>query len=190
MHMVIASEEISLRNTLKDILQREGNIIIGEANDGLSALKMVRSLQPDFVILDYKLSVMDGLALAQIIDDDKLAPVLVLVDFAHKDIVSKAREGRGFGYLLKPVNEMVLIPAVDFTNDHFRQIINLQKEITGLKESIESRKAVERAKGILMKERRISEEEAFKFLQKQSMNKRKSLKEIAEAIILAKELVE
>lgn len=189
MRMVIASEDNTLRNYIKEIMQREGNVIVGEAKDGLGALKIIRTIQPEFVILDYKLPVMDGLAVAQILDDDKISPVLLLVDYPQKDMVSKAREGRRFAYVMKPVTESVLIPAVEFTNDQFHQIVYLQKEIMGLKDTIETRKIVERAKGIIMKDRGVSEEEAFRFIQKQSMNKRKSIKQIADAIVLAKEMV-
>lgn len=189
MRMVVACEENSLKNSIKDIVQRAGNTIIGEAADGLGALKLIRSIQPDFVILDYNLSIMDGLALARIIDEDKLAPVILLVDYFQREIVSKAREGRGFGYVLKPINEGILLPAIEFTNDHFHQVIDLQKEISGLRDTIEARKLIEKAKGILMKDKGLTEEEAFRWLQKQSMNRRKTIKQIADAIIMAKDMV-
>lgn len=187
LRIIIAIGEQGQRNNVKEILTRSSYIIVGESSDGLTALKQIRSLQPDFVILDYNLPTMDGAAIAEIIEEDKIAPYIILVDQKERRGVSKIQGGKTMTYAIKPVNEMNLLPAVEIAIEHYNQVAKLQKEISDLKNTLETRKAVEKAKGILMKTLNISEQEAFKRIQKQSMNKRVSVKSIAEAIILADE---
>lgn len=187
LRVIIAIGDQGQRHTVKDILNRNSYIIVGESGDGLTALKQIRSLQPDLVVLDYNLPVMDGLAIADILEEDRIAPYVVVVDYKERQGISKLRDGKTLTYLIKPVNEMNLLPAVEIAVDHYDKVIRLQKEISDLKNTLETRKLVEKAKGILMKTLGITEQEAFKRIQKQSMNKRVSIKSIAEAIILADE---
>jgi two-component system, response regulator PdtaR len=187
LRVFVAVTEQAQRNAVKEILTRNSYIIVGESNDGMTALKMIRSLQPDLVIIDANLPIMDGFAIADILEEDKIAPFVMLVDYKSWQGLSKVKEGRAITYIIMPVNEMNLIPAVDVAVDHFTRVVGLQKEIADLKNTLETRKLVEKAKGILMKSLGITEQEAFKRIQKQSMNKRVSIKSIAEAVILADE---
>ncbi|MBC7323741.1 MAG: ANTAR domain-containing protein, partial [Moorella sp. (in: Bacteria)] len=165
-----------------------GYWVIGEAGDGLSALKLIRSRQPDLLIIAAELPGMDGLEVARIVHEDKLAPVIVLAGAQGPGLLEKARDARVAALLLKPVEEASLLPAIEIALANYQEIIRLEKQIKELKETLETRKLVERAKGILMETLGISEAEAFRRIQKQSMNKRVSMRQVAEAIILAQSL--
>jgi len=162
--------------------------VIGEAGDGLSALKLIRSRQPDLLIIAAELPGMDGLEVARIVHEDKLAPVIVLAAAQTPGLLEKAKDARVAALLIKPVEEASLLPAIEISLANYQEIIKLEKQIKELRETLETRKLVERAKGILMETLGLSEAEAFRRIQKQSMNKRLSMRQVAEAIILAQSL--
>ncbi len=186
--VVIADSDIQARKSLKAILSQAGHVVVGEAEDGLAALKLVRTRQPDLVILDAKLAIMDGAEYAYIIEDDGLAPVILMTQGDQFRINEQVGEKQSFAYIIKPVTEKSLLPIIDVVLKNFKKIRNLEQEVNKLKDIIETRKLVEKAKGILMVSHKLSEAEAFKRIQKQSMNKRVSMKSVAKAIILAHEV--
>jgi len=186
--VVIADSDAQIRKSLKAILTQAGHVVVGEAEDGLTALKLVRSRQPDLVILDARMAVMDGAELAYIIEEDGLAPVILITSGDQLRIDEQNGAKHYFAYTVKPVSVHGLLPVIDIVLKNFKRIRELEQEVTKLKDAIETRKLVEKAKGILMETQRINEAEAFKRIQKQSMNKRVSMKSVAKAIILAHEI--
>lgn len=180
----IGTGDNNLVKRLKMILQKEGYMITGEAEDGLSCLRTIRRVMPDLVILDKELSGMSGLELAKIIEEDKLAPVILLTPTWDREVFEKAKESWVFAFLVKPVQEGHLLSTASFVIHTFQKMMKLEKEVDKLKDTIETRKVVEKAKGILMKTMKISEDEAYKRIQQQSMDKCIPMKHVAEAIIL------
>lgn len=187
LRIVIADSDAQLRKTLKAILQQAGHVVVGEAEDALTALKLVRTRQPELVILDARLAVMEGAELGYIIEEDGLAPVILMTsgDYCR---TNENPDKQSFAYIIKPFSERSLLPIIDVVVKNYQRIRELEQEITRLKDTIETRKLVEKAKGILMDKQGLSEAEAFKRIQKQSMNKRVSMRSVAKAIILANEI--
>ncbi len=181
--IIIADDEALIRLDIKEMLLDAGNKVVGEANNGESAVAMVRKLQPDLVIMDVKMPQMDGLTAAKIITEEGLAPVLLLTAYSQKDIVAQAKSSGVLAYLVKPIREEQLFPAIEIAISRFAEIKALEAELGLLKESLETRKLLDRAKGILMSVHGFSEQEAYRKLQQYSMNKRISIKELAEAVI-------
>ncbi len=167
------------------MLTEAGHEIIGEAADGLEAIKMSRSLHPDFIIMDVKMPVMDGLAAAKIIAAENIAPVLLLTAYSQQDIVEKARDAGVIAYLVKPVREEQLFPAMEIAVTRFNELQQLNDELENLKDSLATRKLLDRAKGILMTAHGMTEQEAYRRMQQFSMAKRMPLKELAQSIIAA-----
>lgn len=186
--VIIIENDATWRRSIKAILAKMGYWVIGEAEDGQSGLKMVRSRQPDLVIIEAFLPGLDGYEVAQIINEDKLAPVIMVSSSTKQNIIEKAKAAKVFAFLMKPELESNLIPAVELALTNYQEIIRLENEVKELKETLETRKVIERAKGILMETMGITETDAFKRIQKQSMNKRISMRAVAEAIILAHNL--
>ncbi|HOV79463.1 MAG TPA: ANTAR domain-containing protein [Bacillota bacterium] len=186
--IIIVDSDAAWRKSIKAMLAKMGYWVIGEAEDGQTGLKMVRARQPDLVIIEAFLPGMDGHEVARIIHEDKLAPVILICSSIQQNVIEKAKAARVSAFLMKPDLEFNLIPAVELALINYQEIINLENKVRELKETLETRKVVERAKGILMETMGISETEAFKRIQKQSMNKRISMRAVAEAIILAHNL--
>ena len=186
--VIVIENDATWRKNIKGILAKMGYWVIGEADDGQSGLKMVRSRQPDLVIIEAFLPGLDGHEVAQIISEDKLAPVILIASSTKQNLIEKAKTAKVFAFLMKPELESNLIPAVELALTNYQEIIRLENEVKELKETLETRKVIERAKGILMETMGIAETEAFKRIQKQSMNKRISMRAVAEAIILAHNL--
>jgi response regulator NasT len=155
--------------------------------DGLSAVNLARELKPDVVIMDIKMPDMDGIEAAKVMTQEKIAPVLLLTAYSHRDLVERAKEAGVVGYLVKPFREQEIAPAIDIALARFQEFRELEKEMGSMRETLETRKLVDRAKGILMDQQGLTEQEAFRKIQKMSMNTRKPMKDIAEAIILAQE---
>ncbi len=181
--IVIADNESIIRMDLKELLEESGHQVVGEASDGLKAVELVRKTRPDLVIMDIKMPTMDGIAAARIIANEKLAPVLLLTAFSQKEIVDKAKESGVLAYLVKPVKEANLFPAMEIALSRFKEISDLERELEDVKNSLEMRKLLDRAKGILMDAYQLSESEAYRRIQQYSMAKRKSIREVAEAIV-------
>ncbi len=186
--VVIADPDAQSRKVLKSILQQAGHLVTGEAEDGLTALKLIRSRQPDLVILDARMAVMDGSEFAYIVEEDGLAPIILMTSGEQLITQNGTDEQQFFAYVIKPVTEQSLLPVIDIVIKNYSRIRNLEQEVSRLKDVIETRKLVEKAKGILMDSYKLTESEAFKKIQKQSMNKRVSMKSVAKAIILAHEI--
>jgi response regulator NasT len=185
--VIIADDESVIRMDLREMLTNLGYLVVGEAGDGLSAVNAARELKPDVVIMDIKMPDMDGIEAAKVMTQEKIAPVLLLTAYSHRDLVERAKEAGVVGYLVKPFREQEISPAIDIALARFQEFRELEKEMGGLKETLETRKLVDRAKGILMDQQGLTEQEAFRKIQKMSMNTRKPMKDIAEAIILAQE---
>lgn len=186
--VVLGDSDDTSRNKIKALLKQLGYFVVGEAGDGVTVLKLIRSRQPEFVVLDTSLPGMDGLQVAEIVWQDRLAPVVLLTPYIDPGILEKARAARGAALLQKPVDEVTLMPALELARSNFEEICRLEDKIKELKETLETRKVVERAKGILMETLGLTEAEAFRRMQKQSMNKRVSMRAVADAVIMAHNL--
>lgn len=186
--IILVDSDPNWRKNLKTMLTKLGYWVVGETTDGLNALKMVRSRQPDLVIIDAGISGMDGFAVAKIIHEDKLAPVIVLTSTYSLAMIERAKESRVSALLTKPLDEANLLPAIELALAGYHEIVKLESKVNELKELLETRKLLEKAKGILMETMGLSEAEAFRRMQKQSMNNRVSMRQVAEAIILTQNL--
>jgi AmiR/NasT family two-component response regulator len=185
LRIIIADDEPIIRMDLRRTLENMGHVVIGEAGDGAQAVEITRELKPDIAILDIKMPEMDGIEAAKLISTESLAPVLLLTAYSQKDLVERARDAGVFAYLVKPFKEADLTPAIDIAMARYQEFQELGKEVSDLQNKLDTRKAVDRAKGILMDQYGLKEQDAFRRIQVQSMNTRKSMREIAEAIIIA-----
>ena len=185
LRIVIADNESIIRMDLKELLEEAGHTVVAEAADGIKAVELARKHQPDLVIMDIKMPEMDGITAAKTISNERLAPVLLLTAYSQKEIVEKAKDSGVLAYLVKPVKEANLFPAMEIALSRFQEFTDLEKELEDIKNSLETRKILDRAKGILMDAYQLSETEAYRRIQQYSMNKRKSIREVAESIISA-----
>lgn len=185
LRIVIADDEPIIRLDLKKMLTDAGYDVVAEAGDGAKAVEAARNLAPDLVILDIKMPQMDGIDAAKVISDEKIAPVVLLTAYSQVDLVNRAREAGVFSYLVKPFKEADLVPAIEIAMGRWEEYQEVEKQAKDLEDKLETRKAVERAKGILIDQYGLKEHEAFRRIQVQSMNTRKTMREIAEAIIIA-----
>ncbi len=186
--IVIADDESVICMDLREMLNNLGYLVVGEAGDGKSAVNLARELRPEVVIMDVRMPDMDGIEAARILTEERIAPVVLLTAFSQRELIDRAKEAGVVGYLVKPVQEADLAPAIEIALSRFAEFRELEKEVDDLAEQLETRKLVDRAKGILMDTQSLSESEAFRRIQKMSMNTRKSMKEIAQAIILTHEV--
>lgn len=187
LRILLADDEALIRLDLREMLTEAGHEIVGEAANGQEAVQLAQELHPDIVIMDVKMPVMDGLTAAQQITEAEIAPVLLLTAYSQQDIVTRATEAGVIAYLVKPVREQQLFPAIEVAVSRFRAWQELGRELDELKESLATRKLVDRAKGILMTAHKMTEQEAYRKMQQFSMAKRISLKKLAEEIIAADE---
>ena len=187
LRILLADDEALIRLDLREMLMEAGHEIVGEAANGQEAVQLAQELHPDIVIMDVKMPVMDGLTAAQQITEAEIAPVLLLTAYSQQDIVARATEAGVIAYLVKPVREQQLFPAIEVAVSRFRAWQELGRELDELKESLATRKLVDRAKGILMTAHKMTEQEAYRKMQQFSMAKRISLKKLAEEIIAADE---
>jgi response regulator NasT len=183
--VIIADDESLIRIDLREMLTNLGYLVVGEVGDGRSAVNLARELRPDVVIMDIKMPDMDGIEAAKILTEEKVAPTLLLSAYSQKELVDRARQAGVVAYLVKPYREEDLAPAIEVALTRFREFQELQQQVADLQMALETRKLVDRAKGILMDKQGLSEAEAFRKIQKMSMDTRKAMKEVAEAIILA-----
>ncbi len=188
--IVIAEDEAIVRMDLREMLTNLGYLVIGEATEGRSAVNLTRELKPDLVIMDIKMPDMNGIEAAKVLTEERLAPVVLLTAFSQRDLVEQAREAGVVAYLVKPFREADLRPAIEIALARAEELRALEKEVGDLKEALETRKLVDRAKGLLMEKQGLTEADAFRKIQKMSMNTRRPMKEIAEAIILASQAEE
>ena len=183
--VVIADDESIIRLDLREMLTGLGYLVVGEAGDGQTAINVAREVRPDLVIMDIKMPDLDGIQAAAILTEERIAPCLLLTAFSQQELIQRARQAGVFGYLVKPFRENELAPAIEVALARFAEFRALEKEADSLRDTLETRKLVERAKGILMRRLDLTEEEAFRRLQRRSQNENKKLSEIAQAIITA-----
>ena len=181
--ILLADDEALLRLDLREMLTDAGQKIVGEAANGLEAVEQARKLHPELVIMDVKMPVMDGLTAAKQIAEENIAPVLLLTAYSQQDIVEKAREAGVIAYLVKPIREEQLFPAMEIAVSNFQELQQLNAELADLKEALATRKLLAKAKGILMEAHGLTEQDAYRKMQQYSMLKRVSLKKLAEMII-------
>lgn len=181
--VVIAEDEVLIRMDLKEMLTEEGYHVVGEAGDGKAAIELATEHRPDLVILDVKMPILDGIAAAEAIARDRIAPVVMLTAFSQRELVERARDAGAMAYLVKPFNITDLVPAIELAVSRFQELAQLEKEVAGLTDRLETRKAVDRAKGILQEGLTLSEPEAFRWIQKTAMDLRLSMRQVAEGVI-------
>ncbi len=185
LRVVIADDEPIILLDLRQMLEELGISVVGEASDGRQAVEKVRQLKPDLAILDIKMPEMDGIEAARILHQERLAPVLILTAYSDRELIERAKQAGVYGYLVKPFKQADLIPAIEIALSRYHDTLELEQQVNDLKDALETRKIIERAKGILMDTYGLREQEAYRRIQVQSMNTRKSMREIAEAIIIA-----
>ena len=181
--LLIAEDEAIIRLDLKEMLEEEGYAVVGEAADGEAALRLAREQTPDLVIMDVKMPGMDGLTAAGKIVDEQLGAVLILTAFSQRDLVQRAAKAGAMGYLVKPFQKSDLMPAIDIALARHAQLTAVRGESANLSEQLDTRKAVDKAKGRLMDGRGLTEADAFRHIQKRAMNERRSMRAIAEEIV-------
>ncbi len=186
--LVIADDESIIRMNLKETLVGLGYLVVGEAGDGVSVINLARELKPDLVLMDIKMPKLDGIQAARILTEEKIAPVLLLTAYSDRELVERAKEAGVVNYVVKPFREAELLPAIEIAMARYQEFLEMDRQIADLKETLDTRKIVERAKGILMDTQGLKEAEAFRKIQQLSMNTRKSRKEIAQAILLSNEI--
>jgi AmiR/NasT family two-component response regulator len=181
--VVIAEDEAIIRLDLKETLQEEGYEVVGETGRGDEAVQLVRELTPDLAILDIKMPGMDGLEAAREISAERQSAVLILTAFSQRDLIEQARDAGALAYLVKPFQRSELIPAVEVALGRFREIQALFDQNSSLEDQLETRKLVDRAKGLLMDDHGLSEAEAFSWVQKRAMQDRKTMRAVASEVI-------
>ena len=186
LRVLIADDDPIIRLDLKQMLENLDYEVVAEAGDGQQAVKLARDTNPDICILDVKMPVMDGIDAVNILTEENIAPAILLTAYSDKELVDRAKAAGVFAYLVKPFKPSDLPPAIEVARSRYEQNTALNNEVQTLTDRLEARKLVDRAKGILMEEHKITEAEAYRRIQLQSMNLRKTMKEVAEAIIMAK----
>jgi len=185
--ILLAEDEVISRMDLREMLENLGYIVIGEAGDGVAAVNLARTLKPDLVLMDIKMPELDGITAAETLAQERVTPVLLLTAYSDKEFVDRAVDAGVMGYLVKPFAEAQLKPAIEVALERWREVRQIQQDLSQTQETLETRKLVERAKGVLMDSQSLKEAEAFRRIQRLSMNSRKSMREVAEAILLAHE---
>ena len=183
LRIVVAEDEALIRLDLAEMLAEVGYEVVGQASDGERAVALVKEHRPDVVIMDVKMPVLDGISAAEQIGKERIAPVIMLTAFSQKELVERARDAGVMAYIVKPFTQADLAPAVDIATSRWAELKALEGEIADLGERLETRKAVDRAKGILMTRLKLSEADAFRWIQKTAMDRRLGMREVAEAVI-------
>ncbi len=183
LRVVIAEDEAIIRMDLRETLEEEGYEVVGETGRGDQAIELVRGLQPDLVILDIKMPGMDGLEAAGVINGEKICGVLMLTAFSQREVVETARDAGALAFLVKPFQKSDLVPAIEVAMGRFRELRTLTGEIDALGEQLESRKIIDRAKGVLIDEAGLSEGDAFGFIQRTAMSERTRMRDVADRVL-------
>ncbi|MGB3956361.1 MAG: response regulator [Brooklawnia sp.] len=181
--VLVAEDEALIRFDLVELLNDEGYEVVGQAGDGEAAVEMARELEPDLVVMDVKMPKMDGIAAAEIIASERIAPVVMLTAFSQRDLVEQAREAGAMAYVVKPFDASDVVPAIEIAMARYAEIRALDDEIEDLEERLASRKIIDQAKGILQESLGLTEPEAFRWIQKTAMDLRKSMRDVAEGVI-------
>ncbi len=183
LRVLVAEDEALIRMDLCEMLHEEGYVVVGEAGDGAEAIRLTREVRPGLVILDIKMPGTDGLEAASTIAGERLAPVVMLTAFSQRELVEQARDAGAMAYLVKPFSKEDVVPAIELAASRFAEIAALEAEVAGLTERLETRKAVERAKGLLMSRKKMTEPDAFRWVQRTAMDRRTTMKAVADAVI-------
>jgi response regulator NasT len=183
LRVLVAEDEALIRLDLVEMLREEGYDVCGEAGDGQAAVELATALRPDLVFLDVKMPVLDGLTAAERIVEARIAPVVILTAFSQRDLVERAREAGAMAYLVKPFQKKDLLPTVEMAVSRFTERIALEQEVADLHGRLETRKLVERAKAVLQAEHGMSEPDAFRWIQRASMDGRRSMRAIAQDVL-------
>ncbi|CAA9418112.1 ANTAR domain-containing response regulator [uncultured Nocardioides sp.] len=181
--VVIAEDEALIRMDLAEMLGEEGYDVVGQAGDGARAVELARELRPDLVVLDVKMPVLDGIAAAERIADERIAPVVILTAFSQRELVERARDAGAMAYLVKPFTKQDLVPAIEMAVSRFAEVQSLESEVADLTERLETRKAMDRAKGMLQAELGLSEPDAFRWIQRTAMDLRLSMRQVADGVV-------
>jgi len=181
--VLVAEDEALIRLDLVELLNDEGYEVVGQAGDGEAAVKMARELEPDLVVMDVKMPIMTGIEAAEIIMDERIAPVVMLTAFSQRDLVEQAREAGAMAYVVKPFDASDVVPAIEMALARFAELRAVEEEAADLAERLESRKLIDQAKGLLQDSFGMTEAEAFRWIQKQAMDMRKSMRDVAEGVI-------
>jgi response regulator NasT len=181
--VVIAEDEALIRLDLAEMLVEEGYDVVGQAEDGEKAVQLALEHRPDLVILDVKMPRLDGISAAEQIAGQRVAPVVILTAFSQRDLVERARDAGAMAYLVKPFDQGDLVPAIEMAVSRFTELRQLESEVEDLTERLETRKLVDRAKGVLQHSLGLSEPEAFRWIQKTAMDLRLSMRQVAEGVV-------
>ncbi len=183
LRIVVAEDEALIRLDLAEMLGEAGYVVVGQASNGEQAVELVREHRPDVVIMDVKMPVLDGISAAEAIGKERIAPVIMLTAFSQKELVERARDAGVMAYIVKPFTQADLTPAIDIARSRWTELTALESEVADLGERLETRKAVDRAKGVLMQQLKLTEAEAFRWIQKTAMDRRLGMREVADAVI-------
>ena len=181
--VLVVEDEALIRMDLAEMLTEEGYVVAGEAGDGEQALELARRLHPDLVIMDIKMPKMDGITAATSIVEERIAPVVMLTAFSQRELIEQARDAGAMAYLVKPFARHELVPAIELAVSRFAEKRALEDEVATLSERLETRKVVDRAKGLLMTRQQMTEPEAFRWIQRTAMDRRTTMKAVAEAVV-------
>ena len=181
--VLVVEDEALIRMDLAEMLSEEGYVVAGEAADGEAAIEQARELKPDLVIMDVKMPRKDGIEAAATVVGEKIAPVVMLTAFSQRDLIERARDAGAMAYLVKPFARHELVPAIELAVSRFAEKRALEDEVASLNEQFETRKVVDRAKGLLMTHQKMSEPEAFRWIQRTAMDRRTTMKAVADAVI-------
>ncbi|WP_219415131.1 ANTAR domain-containing response regulator [Pseudonocardia nigra] len=183
LRVLVVEDEALIRLDLTEMLTEEGYVIAGEAGDGEQAVALARQLRPDLVIMDVKMPKVDGIAAAASIVEDRIAPVVMLTAFSQRELIEQARDAGAMAYLVKPFARHELVPAIELAVSRFAEKRALEDEVASLNDRLETRKVVDRAKGLLMIRQNMTEPEAFRWIQRTAMDRRTTMKGVAQAIV-------
>ncbi|MFJ6131169.1 response regulator [Janibacter terrae] len=181
--VLLAEDEALIRLDLAEMLTDAGYEVVGQASNGQEAVELAESLQPDLIIMDVKMPVMDGLTAAETIGERRICPVIMLTAFSQKELVERARDAGVMAYIVKPFTVSDVTPAIEVATSRWSELKALESEVADLGERLETRKSVEKAKGVLMKKLKITEAEAFRWIQKTAMDRRLGMREVADAVV-------
>jgi two-component system, response regulator PdtaR len=183
LRVLVAEDEALIRMDLVEMLREEGYDVVGEAGDGDEAVRLARELRPGLVMMDIKMPGTDGLEAARAIAGERIAPVVMLTAFSQRELVEQARDAGAMAYLVKPFSKDDVVPAIELAASRYAEVTALETEVAGLTDRLETRKAVERAKGLLMARKKMSEPDAFRWIQRTAMDRRTTMKAVADAVV-------
>ena len=185
--ILVAEDEAIIRLDLAEMLVEAGYDVVGQAGNGEQAVELAHSLKPDLIIMDIKMPALDGISAAEQIGQDRICPIVMLTAFSQTELVERARDAGVMAYIVKPFTAKDVLPAIDIALSRWDELRSLEADVATLDDRLETRKAVDRAKGILMTKLKISEADAFRWIQKTAMDRRMGMREVADAVVAGME---